>query len=130
MAALALPADGSGAGQMTQVGRGRRGRSGANSGHLPNALFAREDESRHDDIHDPKGHVMNETLTLSPQRMIRPVVVFVMAIAVAAALALGFGLRTWTEDSGRPSAPAGAVHAPAHSGPVSPQPLRKLGQPF
>ena len=77
---------------------------------------------------------MAEMLTLTPRRMITPIASVVMAIALAVTLALGFGLRTWTEHTSRPSAPADAVHsAPAgavHARPALPQSLRKIGRPF
>jgi hypothetical protein len=78
---------------------------------------------------------MTQTLALSPRRMITPVAAFVIALALAATLAVGFGIRTWTEDSARPTAPAVATHASpsaaVHTGnPAPAQPLRKLGKPF
>jgi len=83
------------------------------------------------DTHDSKGIVM-AMLTLTPRRMITPIAAVLVAVALAATLALGFGLRTWTEHTSRPSAPSGAVHsAPVGAVDVHPaQPLRKIGKPW
>jgi hypothetical protein len=101
--------------------------TGAKYGHLPDVVGGQGDESGHDDIHDSKGHVMNERLTLPDHRMITPIATFLMAIALVATLALGFGLRTWTEPASGPSAPAGAVQQVR---PAPPQPLVKMGKPW
>jgi hypothetical protein len=64
---------------------------------------------------------------LSNRRIITPVATLVMAIAFVATLALGFGLRTWTEDTSRPSTPAGAEHQ-VRTTPT--EPLRQIGKPW
>ncbi len=69
---------------------------------------------------------MTETLTLSPRRMVAPLAAFLVAIALIAMLALGFGIRTWTEHTPHPSAPAGVV---THEAPASAQPVCRIGQP-
>lgn len=86
-------------------------------------------------VNDSKGLVMAQALALAPRRIVTPVAAFLMTVVFAAALALGFGIRTWTEDTARPAAPAPAVHAsPSHAlqptSPATAQALRKLGRPF
>ena len=53
---------------------------------------------------------MAGTLTLSPRRLVTPVVAVVFALAILAALAVGFGIRTWTEHTPSPGMPMFIEH--------------------